>query len=87
MRTGQRPAPLNLRAGDLVEVLGVDEILATLDDRGRYEGLPFMPEMLQFCGRRLRVASRADKTCGSRTLVRYRYHVPCHRTETIRSGC
>jgi hypothetical protein len=54
---------LNLRAGDLVEVRGIDEILATLDEHGRFEGLPFMPEMLKLCGRRLRVASRAGKTC------------------------
>ena len=64
MHTGQlRFAPLNLRAGDLVEVREVDEILATLDERGCLEGMPFMPEMLTFCGRRLRVASRAEKTC------------------------
>lgn len=64
MHTGQqRSAPLNLRAGDLVEVRGIDEILATLDEHGSLDGLPFMPEMLKFCGRRLRVASRAEKTC------------------------
>jgi len=54
---------LNLRPGDWVEVRRAEEILATLDDRGCLEGLPFMPEMLQFCGRRLRVFKRADKTC------------------------
>jgi hypothetical protein len=54
---------LNLRAGELVEVKQAWEILATLDGRGRYEELPFMPEMLQFCGRRYRVFKRADKAC------------------------
>lgn len=39
------------------------EILATLDDNGELDNLPFMPEMLRFCGQRLRVSSRADKTC------------------------
>lgn len=54
---------LNLRAGDWVEVRSEQEILATLDQDGRLENLPFMPEMLQYCGRRLRVFKRADKTC------------------------
>jgi len=58
----QLPA-LGLRRGDLVEVRSVDEILSTLDDRARYEALPFMPEMLAFAGRRFRVAGRADRTC------------------------
>jgi hypothetical protein len=51
------------RAGDFVEVRAKEEILATLDERGCVDGLPFMPEMLQFCGRRLRVAAVAHKTC------------------------
>jgi hypothetical protein len=34
-----------LRRGDLVEVNSPAEILATLDERGDLEGLPFMPEM------------------------------------------
>lgn len=37
--------------------------LATLDAQGRYEGLPFMPEMIPFCGRRSTVWRRADKVC------------------------
>lgn len=52
-----------VRAGDWVEVRSREEILATLDERGRYEKLPFMPEMLQFCGQRFRVAAVAHKTC------------------------
>jgi hypothetical protein len=39
-------APLNLRSGELVEVRSAEEILATLDAQGRFEVLPFMPEML-----------------------------------------
>src|SRR4029453_8577920 len=27
------------------------------------DGMPFMPEMLPFCGRRFRVLRRAEKTC------------------------
>jgi hypothetical protein len=52
-----------LRAGDLVEVLSESEILATLDRDGRLDGLPFMPEMLPYSGRVVRVYKRADKTC------------------------
>ena len=61
-----RPAgaeELNLKIGELVEVRSPSEILATLDERGELENLPFMPEMLQFAGRQLRVSKRAFKTC------------------------
>ena len=54
---------LGLQAGEVVEVRGEDEILATLDERGELQGLPFMPEMLQFCGRRFTVGKRAMKLC------------------------
>ena len=52
-----------VRAGDVVEVRSKEEILRTLDERGALDGLPFMPEMLQFCGRRFRVGAVAHKTC------------------------
>jgi hypothetical protein len=54
---------MNFKAGDWVEVRSHHEILATLDPSGRLENLPFMPEMLQYCGKRFRVFKRADKTC------------------------
>src|SRR6266404_8429788 len=54
---------LNLRAGELVQVRSEPEILSTLDANGRLDALPFMPEMLQYCGQRFRVYKRADKTC------------------------
>lgn len=52
-----------LRAGDWVTVLSAEEILATLDDGGCLEGLPFQPEMLTWCGRRMQVRASAHKTC------------------------
>lgn len=52
-----------LRVGDLVEVRSADEIMATLDERGELENLPFMPEMLKFCGKRLTVDKVAHKLC------------------------
>ena len=58
---------LDLRCGELVEVRSEEEILATLNADGDLEGLPLMPEMLSFCGRRLRVHRRADKTCDTIT--------------------
>lgn len=54
---------LNLRKGDLVEVCSQAEIFETLDPMGRLDGLPFMPEMLAYCGKQFRVYKRADKTC------------------------
>lgn len=54
---------LDLKAGEIVEVRSREEILATLDENARFEAMPFMPEMLQYCGKRFRVFKRADKTC------------------------
>jgi hypothetical protein len=51
--------------GDLVEVKTPDEIIQTLDAQGASDQLPFMPEMLAFCGRRFQVARRALTTCFS----------------------
>jgi hypothetical protein len=51
------------RTGDVVEVLSKEEILATLDQHGAVDGMPFMPEMLQYCGQRFRVGAVAHKTC------------------------
>jgi hypothetical protein len=60
---GRIPHALGLRAGDLVEIRTEREILRTLDEDGKLDGLPLMPEMLQYCGSRVRVFRRADKTC------------------------
>jgi hypothetical protein len=54
---------MTLLAGDWVEVRSKKEILATLDENGRLEKLPFMPQMLQYCGQRFQVFKRAGKTC------------------------
>jgi hypothetical protein len=60
----RRPEPaLRLRAGEWVEVLPLQEIFETLDGDGSLDGLPFMPEMAQYCGRRFRVFKSAHKTC------------------------
>jgi hypothetical protein len=59
-RAADRP---DFRVGDLVEVRGAAEILATLDGDGELDSLPFMPEMLRYCGRQFRVGKVAHKLC------------------------
>src|SRR2546423_4316141 len=58
---------LDLRVGGVVEVRSQAEILATLDENGELESLPFMPEMLRYCGQRLTVYKIAHKTCDTLT--------------------
>lgn len=58
---GHRPGQLDLRAGELVEIRSLEEIVATLDYRGELDSLPFMPEMDALCGRQARVFRRVDK--------------------------
>ena len=54
---------LRLRPGETVEVRSEAEILRTLDSQGRLDALPFMPEMLEYCGKQFKVYKRSDKTC------------------------
>jgi hypothetical protein len=59
----QLPNPsLKLRVGEWVEVRTAGEILATLDGAQSLDHLPFMPEMLKYCGRKFRVYKCAHKT-------------------------
>ncbi|MBX6722220.1 MAG: hypothetical protein IRY92_03130, partial [Dactylosporangium sp.] len=68
MGTADVPATrLDLRVGDVVEVRSAAEILATLDENGELESLPFMPEMLRYCGQRLTVYKVANKACDTLT--------------------
>jgi hypothetical protein len=54
--------PRALRVGDVVEIAPLAEIARTLDANACLDGMPFMPEMARFCGRRLRVFRVVDKT-------------------------
>ena len=54
---------MKLRPGDWVEIKSKEEILNSLDARGQMEGLPFMPQMFQYCGQKFTVYKRAHKTC------------------------
>lgn len=60
IRRSIRPGA-RLRPGEMVEVRSLPEILATLDERGCLEGMPFMPEMVMYCGHRFPVHRRVDK--------------------------
>jgi hypothetical protein len=77
VQTADGPAGhvLKLRVGEIVEVRSESEILATLDAHAELESLPFMPEMLQFCGQQFRVDKLAAKLCdtiGSTGMYRMR---------------
>jgi predicted RNA-binding protein YlxR (DUF448 family) len=50
-------------AGDWVVVRSPQEILSTLDPNGTLDAHPFMPEMLDCCGKSFRVHRRVEKTC------------------------
>ncbi len=67
-----------LRSGDWIEVRSKEEILATLDKKGRHDEMPFMPQMFQYCGKRFQVYKRAHKTCD--TIV-YNWDSPGRRLE------
>lgn len=77
---------LRLKAGEWVEVRSKKEILATLDEHGRLAGLPFMPEMFQHCGQRLRVFKRAHKTCDTIGPSKGRKMTEAVHLEGIRCG-
>lgn len=49
--------------GQTVWVLGLKDILMTLDDDGKLDGLPFMPEMIPYCGRSFRICTLPNRTC------------------------
>lgn len=65
-------APNLLVVGDEVEVRSLEEIRRTLDETDCLDALPFMPEMMKFCGRRARVFRRVDKIYdyGGKKVVR-----------------
>lgn len=63
----RRDPAIRFRVGQLVEVRDAQEILATLDERAELDALPFMPEMLEYSGRTLRVVKVATKLCDTMT--------------------
>ncbi len=51
------------KVGQWVAVRSAKAIIATLDQHGCLDGLPFMPEMIPLCGKQLRIKRFANKTC------------------------
>jgi hypothetical protein len=54
-------AALNLQPGELVEIKSLEEIVETLDLKGKNRGLSFEPDMIAYCGKRFKVKSRLDR--------------------------
>ncbi len=52
-----------LKAGDIVEVLRPSEILSTLNSDGATDSIPFMPEMMKYCGRKFKISRRVNRSC------------------------
>jgi hypothetical protein len=59
-----------LKRGDLVVLRSPTEILATLDETGALDRMPFMPEMLGYYGRVHQVSARAERACDAATRAR-----------------
>lgn len=78
------PGALNLRVGERVEVRSATEIVATLDDGQCVAGLPFMPEMLKYCGKRFRVYRSAHKTADTIELFSIRRMANAVHLEDLR---
>ena len=64
----------SLLPGDVVKVRSWPEIISTLDADGKLDGLPFMPEMLEYCGHRFTVTKRLERTCEETTGGMRRIH-------------
>ncbi len=60
---GTSPAypPLNLEAGETIEIKAMKRISETLNSSGCNRGLLFMPDMRNLCGQSRRVEKRIDK--------------------------
>lgn len=83
---------LDLKIGEWVEVRSQEEIFETLDDNGALDRMPFMPEMLQFCGKRFPVYKLAHKTCDTATRtggrsVEHTVHLPLRCDGSGHDGC
>lgn len=84
---------IQIKVGDWVEILSFPEIQKTLDAEGRLDHLPFMPEMLPYCGRRFRVSKVVQQICidgakqvqGESALRAFRGN-PVLMLETMRCG-
>lgn len=81
-----------LHVGEWVQVRSMEEILRTLDSNGQLDGMPFMPEMFAFCGKRYKVYKRAHKTCDTVFPIRGRrvdraVHLETRCDGQVHGGC
>jgi hypothetical protein len=54
--------PLNLKEGEMVRVKSFEDIMATLDEENKFQGLAFTPvTMRKYCGGTYRVLKRVEK--------------------------
>jgi len=60
MKTNQQKP---LRPNTFVRVRPFQEIISSLDQEGKLDGLPFMPEMAKYCGKRFMISKRIERTC------------------------
>jgi len=60
---GSSEKVMPFRAGEWIQVKEWEEIAQTLDADGTLDGLPFMPEMLESCGRQYQVLRYAGQLC------------------------
>jgi hypothetical protein len=72
------------RRGEIVEVRSAPEILATLDEQGALDAMPFMPEMASYCGRRFSVDRRTEKVCDTIRDLNSRRIADCVYLEDLR---
>ena len=65
--TSPNNAPPNqmrrFRVGDRIQVASAGHILSTLNADGRFEGLPFMPQMVPHCGQEFTVTRWVNNVC------------------------
>jgi hypothetical protein len=61
-----------MKLGVQVQLRSPEEILRTLDGNGALDGVPFMPEMLQFFGRTMQVTATTERLCDTITPVAVR---------------
>ena len=54
-----------LKPGDIVEVRAPAEIMATLDDDGSLDSMPFMSQMLRYAGMWFTVSRLRDRAEGA----------------------
>jgi hypothetical protein len=61
-----------MKPGTRVQLRSPAEILASLDQTGSLDGLPFMPELLGFFGRTMRVSANTERLCDTITPIAVR---------------